>query len=277
MAAVMKPEGATDSVGGTVDRSRSFASMTHSRIGTGQKVEAQWYLGPLAVALAILLAGSAVVAAFTPADGFRFTAAALLGFLPMAVVVARRAPLHLRHSRFGAANWTTLLRSVLTALAAGVIAAPEVLAGKTLGWLPSLLVILGMLLDLLDGRLARIRHETSEFGARFDLEVDAWTTLVLTGVVVALEVAPIWVLAIGLLHYLYRAAALVLPALSTPLPPSLRRRMIGGSQSIALAALLAPSLPSEAAPAVAGIALSALLMSFAIDLRWLLRTPETVD
>ena len=250
--------------------------MTHAQTGTGRGFEPRWCVVPLAVAVSAVLSGSAVVAVGTPAAGFLYAAGAMLGLLPMAAVVARGAPDRARPAGFGAANWTTLLRSVLTALAAGAVAAPEALAGNPAhGWLPTLAVTLGLLLDMADGRLARSRRQTSEFGARFDLEADAWTTLVLAGLAVALDAAPAWVLAIGLLHYLYRAAALAMPALSAPLPPSLRRRLVGGAQMIALAVLLAPALPSGTAATVAAIALSALLLSFGLDVRWLLRASAT--
>ncbi|MEQ8815733.1 MAG: CDP-alcohol phosphatidyltransferase family protein [Thalassobaculum sp.] len=217
--------------------------------------------------LALLLASEAVIQ-LTPA-GLGFAAGAALGFLPVAAVVVRLAPIRPPGRGFGAANAATLLRGVLAGLAAGLLAAPSALSVAP--WLPPALVLAGLLLDIVDGSLARQGGLVSEFGTRFDLEVDAWTTLVLAGLVVASGKAPVWALGIGLLHYLLRAAALLAPRLRRPLPPSLRRRLIGGAQMVALGVLLAPPLPASAGPVVAGAALVALLVSFGLDLHPLLR------
>jgi len=226
---------------------------------------------PLGAAALLVLVVSDAVAAFTPA-GPAYVLAALLGLLPVVAMVTRLAARHPLERGFGAANWTTLLRGCLTALAAGLIAEPAALSGRpALAWAPTLIAVLGLVLDVADGRLARRGHLETAFGARFDVEVDAWTTLVLAALAVALGAAPAWVLTIGLAHYLFRAAGLLLPALAAPLPPSQRRRILGGLQPLALAALLAPTMPAPAAPVVAGTALSALLLSFALDVRWLAR------
>lgn len=248
--------------------------MTHAQADSCPFAPPRWYAVPLGTAILALILASQAAMALTPA-GLAYPAGAAAGFLPVALAVVRLSRYRLPGRGFGPANATTLARGVVAGLLAGLIAAPETLSADAtrLGWLPALLVGLCLLLDLADGRLARSRNQVSEFGARFDLEVDAWTVLVLSVLVVALGRAPQWVLAIGLLHYLFRAAALALPALSGPLPTSLRRRLIGGSQALVLGTLLAPPLPDRVAPILAGTALAALVLSFAIDTCRLWRAP----
>ncbi len=86
-----------------------------------------------------------------------------------------------------------------------------------------------LVLDWVDGQVARRTHTESAFGARFDMEVDAFLILVLS-VYVATSVGA-WVLAIGLARYLLLAAERVLPWLRRPTPTALlgqgRRRAPG--------------------------------------------------
>ena len=62
------------------------------------------------------------------------------------------------------------------------------------------------------------------FGARFDLEIDAWLILVLALLVWQSGRVGPWVLAIGLMRYVFVLASWYLPALRGPLPPSRRRQ-----------------------------------------------------
>lgn len=237
----------------------------------GLEVPRTGFAGPVAAAAAVLCATIAGVEALSPA-GPAFAATALLTFAPVAAIVLVAAPARHPHARFGAANLATLARAVLACLVAGLIATPEaVTGGSMLAWLAPVAAGVSVLLDVIDGRLARRQGLASAFGARFDIEVDAWMTLVLAGVAVSQGAVPPWALAIGLVRYALLAAGLLAPALTRPLPPSTRRRIIGGAQPIALGIALLPAMPAEAGAAIAGMALAALTLSFALDIRWLLR------
>ncbi|MFP3422275.1 CDP-alcohol phosphatidyltransferase family protein, partial [Bacillus sp. SIMBA_161] len=83
-------------------------------------------------------------------------------------------------------------------------------------WLPFAGATALLLLDLCDGALARRQGLASTFGARFDQEVDAAAILVLSALAVALADAPAWTLGTGALHYLYRLAGWLVPALARP-------------------------------------------------------------
>jgi phosphatidylglycerophosphate synthase len=100
------------------------------------------------------------------------------------------------------------------------------------------------MLDGADGWAARRQGLASAFGARFDMEIDAFATLVLAITAVKAHAVPGWVLAIGAMRYFYLAAALAFPLLRRPLPPRTiadrRRKTIAVIQSIGLTLAFAP-------------------------------------
>jgi phosphatidylglycerophosphate synthase len=98
--------------------------------------------------------------------------------------------------RFGVANTVTALRLLLLL----AIAAPP----STLPALRVLAIVSAvLLLDGLDGWLARARGDASLFGAHFDMETDALLVLVLTLRLWLGQGFGPWVLFSGLLRYLY--------------------------------------------------------------------------
>ena len=117
-----------------------------------------------------------------------------------------------------------------------------------------------LLLDAVDGPVARRTGSTSAVGARLDMEVDAGLLVVLS-----LAAAPVvggWVVLIGAMRYLLVAASWVRPELRTPLPPSTFRRGVAGLQGVVLAAAIAPFVPRWVATAAALVALGLLIASF---------------
>jgi phosphatidylglycerophosphate synthase len=126
-----------------------------------------------------------------------------------------------------------------------------------------------LLLDAVDGRVARRTGSVSALGARFDMEVDAVLILVLS--IHVLPVVGGWVLAIGLARYALAAAALLLPWLSRPVPPSRWRKAVAAIQGVALAVVAVGLLPVPAA--VLLLAGSGLLLahSFLGQVWWLAR------
>jgi phosphatidylglycerophosphate synthase len=168
--------------------------------------------------------------------------------------------------RFGLANQVTTLRALLVALVAGTIVVPRqarvAVAAVTLS-------LVATALDGVDGWLARRTGMTSEFGARFDMEVDALLILTLAILVWRYDKAGAWVVLSGLLRYLFVAAGATIAWLREPLPPSRRRQTICVIQVAALIAALTPSIPWPASAIVAAGALAALSYSFLTDTLWL--------
>ena len=171
---------------------------------------------PLLVGGAVVLLGSIALTAPTRPTA---TLAGLLGYLLGVILLgfgwSRSGPM----DRFGTANVVTLGRLVGTCWIVSLIAGIDSTDG--IGWPAMWIALIGggcLILDGVDGRLARSRGETSRFGARFDLEVDAATTLTLSVAVPAVGIAGWWVIVMGGLRYAYLVAGLLQPALRRPLP-----------------------------------------------------------
>lgn len=225
--------------------------------------------------LAVVGAGLAAALTALHANGMlpvEATALAMTTYLAAAALVLatiRRAS-GLVH--FGACNRVTTLRLGMVALLAGGLAAPDVVApGAALAWAALALALAALALDGIDGWLARRWNQSSDFGARFDMEVDAAAIMVLAALAWQTGQAPVWVLALGLMRYAFVLAGWRLDFLQAALPPSFRRKAVCVVQVAVLAALLAPVIVPPLSVALAAGALVALTWSFAVDIRWLWR------
>ncbi len=170
---------------------------------------------------------------------------------------------------FGAANRLTLGRGVLASIIAAFVAQGPL--SPTLLWGVVGMAAIAYLLDAVDGWRARRDGMATPFGARFDMEMDALLILVLSALVMTEGRAGPWVLAIGAMRYALLAAAWAVPALGRPLPTSNRRRFVCAAQMALLIACLTPPVPPPAAAIFAGLALTMLSASFALDVAWLIR------
>jgi phosphatidylglycerophosphate synthase len=221
-------------------------------------------LGP-AVAVVAQVLGLGVLAATTGLGAAGWAAGAATAVV-VAVLLARG--LRRTGRRLGPANAVTLGRSVLVggvaALAADSLTRPVPVA-VVVG-----LAVPALLLDAVDGVVARRSGAATPLGARFDMEVDAFGILALSVLLVG-PVGP-WVLAIGLMRYVFVAVAVALPWLRGPLPPRFSRKVVAAAQGIVLVAAVAGVLPPGVAAAAVAGALAALCWSFGRDVRWLLRT-----
>lgn len=171
-----------------------------------------------------------------------------------------------RHGRraLGPADLVTLARVVLIGGATALV-----VDGAHTGALVAV-VVPALLLDWVDGLVARGTRTCSDFGARFDMEADAFLVLVLS-VQVALQLGP-WVLVIGLMRYLFVAASWLAPWLRRPLPSSTARKTVAAAQGIVLAVAASQVLPETVTMATVAGALAALLWSFGRDVVGLWRT-----
>lgn len=183
------------------------------------------------------------------------------------------------HARFGPANRVTLLRmgglALVAALLGEAVPSAPPAALPAAAWALVVLTTVVAVLDAADGALARRSGLASRFGARFDMETDAAFTLVLCALVLQAAQAGPWVLASGLMRYAFVAAALALPWLNGPLPPSKRRQTVCVIQITALIICLGPIVPPWLASALAAGSLALLTWSFAIDVVHLAKTRHT--
>lgn len=163
-----------------------------------------------------------------------------------------------------AANLVTGVRLVL---AIGLWMVPAT-SGWTLVWLAAS----GAVLDAVDGPLARRQGCTSAFGARFDMETDAFLILTLSILLWRHGKTGPWVIASGVLRYLFIAAAWAWPWMAAPLPESLRRKAVCVVQIIVLIVALAPIVPPTVSAPLSAAALVLLAWSFWVDVVWLRQT-----
>jgi phosphatidylglycerophosphate synthase len=217
----------------------------------------------------LLLAGAAAAIGRSFDLSAGYVGQSLAVFAGSLLALAPFLPRHLPLVNFGAANRVTLLRAGIVALMAGFVG--QAALDPAQGWLVASLAGLGLLLDGIDGWLARRHGLESPFGARFDMEVDAFFILVLAALVYQSDRAGGWVLLSGALRYGFVALGHALPWLNRPLPPRKRRQTVCVLQTLALTACLAPPLVPPQTSALAAGGLGLLALSFAIDLVWLAR------
>ncbi|PHQ72091.1 MAG: CDP-alcohol phosphatidyltransferase [Paracoccus sp.] len=170
------------------------------------------------------------------------------------------------HSRIGGCNAVTLLRAALVAALL-----PPLAAGEAAGLTVAVIGGAALALDGVDGWLARRSGLASGFGARFDMEVDASLALILSLHILSGTKVGAEILLLGLTRYVFVAAGVVWPALTAPLPPRFRRKLICVVQLATLVLLQLPALPADLTIWLARLTGAALLWSFAVDIRWLWR------
>jgi phosphatidylglycerophosphate synthase len=179
-----------------------------------------------------------------------------------------------RAAAAGPANRVTLARGVLIGGVAVLVVDGLVhggLAGARLNVLVALASV-ALVLDLVDGWVARRTGTESELGARLDMEMDALLVLVLSVLAVG-SLGP-WVLLIGLMRYLFVLAGHRYPWLCGPLPPSRGRKVVAAVQGVVLVVACASVLPVAVVTVATVAALATLLLSFGRDTLWLAGQPR---
>ncbi|MFG2786084.1 CDP-alcohol phosphatidyltransferase family protein [Streptomyces sp. NPDC048419] len=196
-----------------------------------------------------------------------------LAFAVASWAVLSRALHRSRLRSFGPANRVTLGRATLVG---GVTA----LVADSFESSPPVTLFVGLtaialILDGVDGKVARATGTSTSLGARFDMEVDAFLILVLS-VYVSMQLGP-WVLLIGGMRYAFVGAARAYPWLNAELPPSMARKTVAAMQGICLLLAASGYLPHMVSLGVAILALTSLTWSFGRDVLWLHRTSRVQD
>jgi phosphatidylglycerophosphate synthase len=192
--------------------------------------------------------------------------------LIMAALILRSSAPAERGRGLGPANRVTLGRAVLAMPVMALAVHPVVLDDAVRWWIIVVSTVV-MVLDGVDGRIARSTGTETPFGARFDMELDAALLMALSLLVWRDGRLGVWVLLIGLMRYLFVAASWIWPALGRELPQSFRRKVVCVVQGVALLVALGPIIPDGLAVAAGAIGLAALTYSFAVDVRWAVVTP----
>ena len=215
-----------------------------------------WVLsGPLA-GFVCLLALLGVLAATTGLDASAWLAGVTCG-AGLAALLARALTRH-SQARLAQADRVTLARAVL-ACGVAALTVDSFERQAPVAILVALSTV-ALVLDGVDGRVARHTNTTSAFGARFDMEVDAFLIMVLS-VYVAREWGW-WVLAIGLARYVFVAAGWVLPWLRRPLPPRQWAKVVAAVVGFVLTVAAAGIVPHVLTTAMLLVALGLLVESF---------------
>lgn len=216
----------------------------------------------------VMLAAVSVVAGTSLSLGAAYPVKVLGAFALIGACVILLARKHLSGTPFGAANNVTLGRAGLTALLVGLFGER---ATPGLAWAALATALVVLILDGVDGAVARSRAQESRFGARFDMETDALLILVLAVLALQFAKAGAWVLTAGLLRYAFVAGGTVLPWLGAALPSSRRRQVMCVVQVVSLIVCLAPFVPTPWSAVAAALGIAALVGSFAVDVAWLSR------
>lgn len=179
------------------------------------------------------------------------------------LVCAVSTGLFLRRHPFAvtAADHVTHVRVLLLAVVAGLL-----VGGGSPGVVLTT-VVTSVLLDGVDGYIARSRREASAAGGAFDMAVDCALTAVLS--VAAVPIVGWWAMIIGALPYAFQLARRRQPALRAPLPPRRSRKVIGSVPPLVLGALAL--VPEPVAVAATAITLALVLASFGRDVLALVR------
>ncbi|HAA45126.1 MAG: hypothetical protein XD36_2265 [Halomonas sp. 54_146] len=217
-------------------------------------------LAEIALASLLLIGLGAMLPALVASAANWWLAAGF--YIVMGVLVVSFWP----HGPFGWANRVTLGRGVLVAIVAGALAAN---AFTNAIWLWLAVAVIALLLDGVDGWIARRTKTHTPFGARFDMELDAVLILILCIGLLQSEHLGIWVLLVGGMRYLFIAASWPFPWLKAPLFASFRRKAVCVWQVVALLLALTPLTSPLATSLLALSALITLIYSFGFDIWWL--------
>jgi phosphatidylglycerophosphate synthase len=191
----------------------------------------------------------------------------LLGFAYGLCVTALlgRALIRSGQQRLGPADKVTLVRSVLIG---GVLA---MVITDFVSPVPTLLLVsvgtVALVLDGVDGKVARRTGTASELGARFDYELDAFLILILS--VHAGGSVGWWVLLIGAARALFVAAGFRWRWLRGALPRRYWAKVVAVIQAVVLLIVATGLLPTAVNVALCLVALVLLTEAFGRSIWWL--------
>jgi phosphatidylglycerophosphate synthase len=186
----------------------------------------------------------------------------LVGNLTLASALAARGS-----TRLGPANRVTVVRAALVGGVAALVA--DSFSRPAEVTLLVTISVAALVLDGVDGWVARRTSSASELGARFDMEVDAFLILVLS--VHVAGSAGAWVLAIGAARYVFVLARWLLPWLQATAPPRFWGKVVAAVQGMALTLVATDLLSPSWADVVLAAALVLLAESFGHEVWWLWR------
>src|SRR4029077_14689677 len=166
------------------------------------------------------------------------------------------------------ADWVTLTRALLIAGGAGLVADSFVRPVSSTALVT--LSTAALILDAVDGQVARRTGTATELGARIAAETDAFLILLLS-IFVAQDYGG-WVLAIGAARYALLLAGWLIPWLAAPLPPPYWGKGVAAVTGIVLTVAASGLLDRRVGMIAVAAALLLLAESFGRNVIWLYRT-----
>jgi phosphatidylglycerophosphate synthase len=170
-------------------------------------------------------------------------------------------------AELGPADWVTLARATLVGGVAA-LTLDSFQRDVPVAVIVALSVV-ALVLDGVDGQVARRTGTATALGARFDPEVDS-SLLIVLSVYVAGPIGA-WVLAIGGMRYAFLGATWVLPWMRATLPPRYWRKVVAATEGVVLVVAAGNVLPRSVIVAALAAVLALLVESFGRDVLWLWR------
>lgn len=171
------------------------------------------------------------------------------------------------HATLGLANGLTVTRGWLYASVSGfLLVVPP--SGSAWQWIPALFYGSGVLLDRLDGAVARTVGRRTVLGERLDLAFDTLGFLVAPLVGVVWGQLPVWYLSISAARYLFRLGCWARRVRGHPvgdLPESRVRRPLAALQMVFITVALLPVAPADLVRPAATLVMLPSLVVFLRD------------
>jgi len=190
-----------------------------------------------------------------------------LAYLAISTALVSIGLVRRKAERFGAGNAVTATRSMLIGIVTALVVTS--LSQPVPPLVLAVIVVPTLALDAVDGWVARRTGSVTTLGARFDMEADAFLILALS--VYDVRIVGGWILAIGLMRYVFVAAGWLFPWLRSTVPFRYWRKVVAAVCGISLALIATGLLPSPADVLVGAAALALLIESFGRDVSWLIR------
>ncbi|SDJ24380.1 CDP-diacylglycerol--glycerol-3-phosphate 3-phosphatidyltransferase [Halovenus aranensis] len=170
-----------------------------------------------------------------------------------------------RSAVFGIANAVTLLRGALYAVVAGFVVVP---AEAAIAWVPAACYGVGVVLDQLDGTIARTVGQETTLGTRLDQAFDTFGFVVAPLVAVLWGALPVYYLALSGARYAFVGAVWLRRwrgGTVYSLPDSDLGRYLAGLQMVFITVALVPTAPTAYVHSVAPLALAPSIAVFVRD------------
>lgn len=169
------------------------------------------------------------------------------------------------HHLFGLANALTLLRGGLYAIVAGFVVVP---ADTDLAWVPALCYGTGVVLDKLDGTVARTIGRETALGRRLDMAFDTFGFVAAPVLAVLWGRLPVWYLSLSAARYVFLAGVYWRRRRGRPVfdtPDSDLGKYFAGGQMVFVTLALTPAVPTALVWTVSPVVLAPSLAVFGRD------------